>query len=255
MRSIELVSLLRDLAENKKTLYVSGGYGRPLNEENKEFYLNNYAYNRGAARKKKILAADGETYAFDCICLIKAIRCGWNGDRNDPAAGVTYRAAWDLTEKEILDSCSSVSKDFSSAEAILPGEYLWMSGHGGIYLGGGQAVECTPSWKDGVQITSLTDVPGHPDGNGRRWTAHGRLPWVEYDRAYLPAQAPVLTRGCTGKDVARLQRLLTDLGYPLETDGSFGPGTERLLRSFQSDRRLVPDASCGPATWTAILNA
>lgn len=56
-----------------------------------------------------------------------------------------------------------------------------MPGHWGLYIGDGLAVECTPIWGNGVQITAVLNIGSKSGYNVRRWTKHGKLPWVEYD--------------------------------------------------------------------------
>ena len=56
-----------------------------------------------------------------------------------------------------------------------------MSGHIGIYIGDGLAVECTPSWKNCVQVTACNCTKSGYDR--RNWTKHGRLPYVSYTGA------------------------------------------------------------------------
>lgn len=52
-----------------------------------------------------------------------------------------------------------------------------------------------------------------------------------------------------GDDVFTLQERLTELGFDAgRPDGHFGPQTERALKTFQRDMRLVSDGICGPAT-------
>ena len=64
----------------------------------------------------------------------------------------------------------------------------------------------------------------------------------------------LLKRGITGNDVSELQEELKKLGlYDIEIDGSFGPATEKAVRSFQSQNDLVVDGIVGPAT-VARLN-
>jgi N-acetylmuramoyl-L-alanine amidase len=67
----------------------------------------------------------------------------------------------------------------------------------------------------------------------------------------LYMHAPMLR----GDDVSELQRRLNALGFDAgREDGILGPETETALRRFQRERGLVPDAVCGPATITALVN-
>ena len=251
MNNREFADMALRMAERERTLYVNGCYGKRLTEPQKKYYIDHYAYNRGIFRKPKILAAPNDTVGADCICFLKAVIDGWDHEAKDDACGVKYVAAHDLTEKGLLDACGkTVSSDFSE---IMTGEYLYLPGHGGVYIGDGLAVECTPSWKDGVQVTAVENIAKRSDYNGRKWEKHGKLPWVDYTREYLTAPVPVLARGAVGEDVRRLQALLNSFGYGLEADGSFGPATDAAVLAFQKAHRLEPDGSVGPRTWTALL--
>ena len=58
-----------------------------------------------------------------------------------------------------------------------------MDGHIGVYVGGGVVVEATPKWKGGVQRSTLANVSAKlisGTAGSRRWTKHGKLPWVDY---------------------------------------------------------------------------
>ena len=68
-----------------------------------------------------------------------------------------------------------------------------------------------------------------------------------------PVPTRTLKKGCTGNDVKWLQSALTELGYTLTADGSFGSSTRAKVIAFQLDNGLVPDGICGPATRAAIL--
>lgn len=59
---------------------------------------------------------------------------------------------------------------------------------------------------------------------------------------------PVLKEGSVSDDVRQLQEILRDLGYTIDTDGRFGPGTATVLIDWQVKNGLVPDAHAGPAT-------
>lgn len=250
MTNKKLVDICTNIAKERKTLYVNGGFGRNLTEENKKYYINGWSYNRGLLRKPKIQNASYDTYGFDCICLIKAIRMGWNGNTLDPTCGVRYVGAWDITDELMLNECVDVSTNFEKIEA---GEMLWNPGHAGIYIGNGLAVECTPSWSDGVQITGVSNI-GKPVGyNTRKWTKHGKLPWVDYSRCLMSSMVPVLQQGMIGEDVKYLQLILNQRGANLEIDGSFGPATRLEVTSFQKRNELETDGSVGPLTWSALL--
>jgi hypothetical protein len=77
----------------------------------------------------------------------------------------------------MIAKCSGVSTDFSDINKIAVGEVVWLPGHIGIYVGNGLVVECTPAWANCVQFTSLGKIPGY---NSRKWTKHGKLPYVTY---------------------------------------------------------------------------
>ena len=79
---------------------------------------------------------------------------------------------------QMIAKCKEVSTDFSK---IQPGEVVWMSGHIGVYVGDGLAVEATHRWKDGVQRTAVHNIGTIPGYNGRKWTKHGKLPWINYE--------------------------------------------------------------------------
>ncbi len=179
MKSSEFLEKLQDITENYKTLYVMGCFGAPLNSANKERYIKHHPYNTQPQRAAMIRAANGETFGFDCVCLIKGVLWGWNGDtsKNFGGAGYAVNGVPDLTANGMIAVCRDVSTDFGS---IVPGEALWCEGHIGIYIGDGLAVECTPSWKNCVQITSVGNIgvtPGYPT---RNWTKHGKLPYLIY---------------------------------------------------------------------------
>ena len=82
MTNKELAAKLIDVAKNYKTLYVHGCFGAPMTDKNKKRYTQNTDYNRQAARTAKINAASSDTFGFDCVCLIKGILWGWNGDKS-----------------------------------------------------------------------------------------------------------------------------------------------------------------------------
>lgn len=178
MKASEFVKKLEDVAKNYKTLYVLGCFGAPMNSKNKTRYCNNNSYNKQAARTKYIQAATADTFGFDCSGLLKGILWGWCGNKSKTYGGAVYEAngVSDTNANGIIKLCSDISTDFSSIEV---GEAVWIRGHIGVYIGDGLAVECTPRWKNCVQITACNcSKSGY---NTRNWTKHGKLPYIEYD--------------------------------------------------------------------------
>jgi hypothetical protein len=69
----------------------------------------------------------------------------------------------------------------------------------------------------------------------------------------LGDEMPTLRRGDRGKNVRRLQGLLTANGYKTTIDGIFGDDTEDRLYAFQHDHARPADKIAGPITWNALL--
>ena len=173
----QLATKAIDVAKKYKTLYVMGCFGSPMNSTNKTRYCDNHSYNKQAARTSMIKAATADTFGFDCVCLIKGLLWGWNGDKSHTYGGATYTAnnVPDIDADAMIRVCSDVSTDFSKIEI---GEVVWMAGHIGVYVGDGLVVECTPDWDNRVQITACNcSKSGY---NRRNWTKHGKLPYVTY---------------------------------------------------------------------------
>jgi hypothetical protein len=206
-----------------------------------------------------IKAATDSTFGFDCVCLIKGLLWGWNGNRGAVYGGAGYNinGVPDIDCNGMFQACSEQSTDFSK---IAIGEAVWMDGHIGIYIGNGLAVEASPKWKNGVQITACNrDVSGY---NRRNWTKHGKLPYVTYEAAEgaqsatVKVELEILKRGATGAQVKTLQRLLSAFGISIGIwgiDGSFGAATEKAVIAYQKKKGLAQDGIVGAATWGALL--
>ena len=69
----------------------------------------------------------------------------------------------------------------AGAGEIIPGEAVWLSGHIGVYIGGGKVIECSPAFLNRVQVTACLNIGKIAGMNGRKWTKHGRLPYITYD--------------------------------------------------------------------------
>lgn len=171
---------LKNIAANYKTLYVMGCFGAPMSAANKKRYCDNHDYNRQASRQRMINAASEDTFGFDCVCLLKGVMWGWSGDKNAAYGGAKYASNGvpDIGADSMINVCSGISTDFSNIQV---GEAVWVKGHIGLYVGDGLAVECTPAWKNKVQITAVGNIGTKSGYNTRKWTKHGKLPYVEYD--------------------------------------------------------------------------
>lgn len=179
MTSKEFVEIVKRIATDYKTLYIMGCFGGAMHDKNKERYSNNDKYNKQPERTKMIQSASADTFGFDCVGLIKGVLWGWNGNLEKNYGGARYEAndVPDIGANAMIKKCTNVSTDFVKVEI---GEVVWKDGHIGVYIGGGLAVECTPSWENKVQITSCNcDIDGY---NRRNWTKHGKLPYVEYPK-------------------------------------------------------------------------
>lgn len=184
MKVADFLAMLQK-AKSCKTLYVMGGWGFPLNDSNKDRTQSN-SYNCQPERRKKIYAASSDTFSWDCCGTVKGVLWGWYGNPELRNGGAVYgsNGVPDYDAKELMFSgCSEQSKDFSKIEA---GEFLWLDGHCGVYLGDGLAIESTPIWSDGVQITAVANIGKKEGYNSRTWTYHGHLKYVDYSEAPSP---------------------------------------------------------------------
>lgn len=179
MTNTAFAELAKKIAKNYKTLYIMGCFGAPMNNTNKNRYCNNHSFNKKSIRTNKIKNASADTFGFDCVCLIKGILWGWNGNVNKTYGGATYASNGvpDIGADTIMKYCDNVSTNFSNIEV---GELVHMAGHIGIYIGNGLAVECTPIWKDGVQITAVGNIGSKSGYNKRTWVNHGKLKYIDY---------------------------------------------------------------------------
>lgn len=174
MNNWEFAEKVKHILEYR-TLYVNGGWGWPLDAANKVRALMN-SYNAQAIRSYKIEAASRDTFAFDCVCMIKAVLWGWSGKHFDHNGGAKYASNGvpDLNADQMIQACGE-RYDWENIEV---GSVVWVKGHIGVYVGDGMVVEATPIWRDGVQMTSL-NVP-KKGYHYRKWKCWGKLPWVEY---------------------------------------------------------------------------
>lgn len=181
MKNHEFVKKALEIANNADTVYMMGTFGASLTESlilQKAKQYPRY-YSAGRQTYLKNIAANAP-WAFDCVGLIKGILWGWIADRSRSFGGAVYRSnsVPDISANTMAKQCLERN---TAMENILPGEAVYMDGHIGIYIGDGKVVESTLTGKyDGVVITGL---------NERKWTGHGKLPWITYeDGSVSPAE-------------------------------------------------------------------
>lgn len=256
LKAETFVSILKKIANEQKTVYAWGMFGSIITKDVVSTKTKQYPYWYTDHKVSTIFVPlyQSSVWGFDCIGLIKGVLWGWSGDKSKSYGGAVYASNGvpDISADAMIDRCSSISNDMTN---ISVGEYLWMKGHCGIYIGNGKVVESTPKWNNGVQITALT---------ARNWLKHGFLPYVEYGsreevKTSVSVELTVLKKGSKGAEVKTLQRLLNAFGFKgkdgkvLAVDGSHGSNTDYALRSYQGHKGLAVDGCCGKLTWSALL--
>lgn len=99
----------------------------------------------------------------DCSGLIKGTLWGY------PYNGKYRHIYPDVNANTIMSTyCYNKSSNFNN---ITRGEFVWMSGHIGVYIGNGKVCECSPKWENGIQITEVSQ---------RKWKLHAKSKWLDY---------------------------------------------------------------------------
>lgn len=180
LTGIEFAERCISVAKNYTTTYVWGGLGMPITKQTIADKVTQYPLNRSNGYEAKARALIGKhAWMFDCVCLLKAILWGWHGDWSQYFGGAKYASNGvpDISADEMIRRCRDVSTNFNN---ISIGEALWLPGHIGVYVGDGLAVECTPAFAGGVQITAVGNIGRKPGYPFRAWAKHGKLPYVDY---------------------------------------------------------------------------
>jgi peptidoglycan hydrolase-like protein with peptidoglycan-binding domain len=262
LKASRFVSILKNIAKEQKTVYAWGMFGTPITKSTVTGKAKQYPYWYTDSKINSVFApiyrSNSLVWGFDCVGLVKGVLWGWNGDSSKAYGGAVYASNGvpDISADAMINRCSNVSSN--NFNSLGGGEFLWMKGHCGVYIGNGQVVESTPQWNNGVQITNI---------NSRNWLKHGKLPYIEYDaeekveeaRNTVKIELTVLQKGSKGSEVKTLQRLLKALSYKdkngkvLAIDGDFGGNTDYSLRSYQQTKGLSVDGICGLYTWESLL--
>ena len=180
MNNAEAVEKLVELATKYNTVYVNGTVGQPLSCDLIENTINSTSGNTDRAEQNK-KRVPYNYYAFDCSGMVKALFL-WEWDNGE----YKYNENEEVNQSGLWELCPKASRSniFTSYDSIMPGEFLYIEDeHCGMYIGGGYAIECTPKWNSGVQITRVVlDSEPLPDESepARKWDSHGKLPFISY---------------------------------------------------------------------------
>ena len=273
MTGEELARRCAEVANTCRTIYMYACYGFQVTDATiaakARQNLNGWYTQKNINKLRAVANRQPPVWGFDCVNLIKGILWGWTGDVSKEKGGAKYAANGvpDTNADGMIGRCLGVTDDFSE---IAVGEAVWLKGHIGIYVGNGYAVECTPAWDDGVQVTAVWNIGKKAGYNGRYWTKHGKLPWIDYGESEETGEteetetpeyglgARTLKRGCLGEDVMELQAALIRLGFSCGAagaDGDFGSGTQKALIAFQTAAGLEADGIFGSLSLAALKAA
>ena len=273
MNNIELKNKLVDLANNHATVYGYGCWGNKLTESLINAKAKQYNWWYTSVKKNQLLKMTKlgyDVWAFDCVNMIKGILWGWNGDCSKSNGGAVYASNGvpDVSADGMIKLCRELSSDFSNIEI---GEAVWQKGHIGVYIGNGEVIECTPAWKNKVQITKLSQ---------RKWLKHGKLPYITYQTNQNPANTTAntsepflskkgyLKKGDSGKNIEKICQFMHDTfskyGKWLKLDNEkilgnyFGIILESYIKEFQKRAKAEKkyddaiDGCIGPKTLAAL---
>ena len=227
--------------------YWYGTYGQTATRALFEEKLRQYPDKIGKWSKESYMDQLGQR-VHDCAGLIKGYMFS-----ESPNSTPVYNSKYDLSSKGMIDACTEQGSIDTLPEVA--GLILWKSGHVGVYVGNGKAIEAKGHMYGVVETTDT------------KWVKWGRLPWLEYDAAPAPAPAPdmckidlpVCRKGSKNVYVYRIQLILRWLkfkdqnGVDLEIDGSFGSKTTYALNSFKKVAGLPQDGVCDQITWTRLM--
>ena len=171
MNNKEFANKCLEIANKYKTCYASGCFGQKATDSFINDKAKQYPSWYTKSRVNKLKALPDDTRLFDCCGLIKAIQWGF------PNVVYTSNGLKDVNDQGLWDMSKEQSKDFKN---IKVGELLWIKGHVGLYVGDGKTVECTTNWTGNVQITAVSNIGSIKGLKSRKWTAHGKLPFIDY---------------------------------------------------------------------------
>ena len=214
------------LALGNDSIYVYGAFGQELSESLINQKAKQYLYNLPRKGKyKKCLDSAGREYAFDCVGLIKAYLWGGHGN-------VKYNASQDKSANGMLSASKVKGKINTIPET--PGLLVHMSGHIGIYIGGGYVIECTPNTTFAKQDHKAGGVC-KTKLSARKWTSWCECPYITYEKeTSKPATSKPMSKYIQNSRVKSWQVVMNKVyRCGLSQDGSFGPDSQAKANKYQ----------------------
>ena len=235
-----------------------------LNSKSKQYGTPKYSHyveSRMARYKKDI---ENKKVCMDCVGMIKGFfwTNGGEGVLDYIKGGAKFTNKYasngcpDKSANGMLEWCKKQGCKHGEIATLpdVPGILLFSSGHVGVYIGGGYAVEAR-GFAYGVVKTKVKD---------RSWTEWAYMPesLLKYDgsaatvtpdpepeqpttttstllgKRILKRKSPMMT----GSDVKEMQTRLNKLGYSCGTaDGEFGKNTQKGVKAFQKAAKIEVD--------------
>ena len=183
---------------NTKTAYMWGEFGRKITSSTISQKAAQYPSRYTSARQALLKSYIKKGYnGCDCAGLYKWFLWTDGGKKSS----ISYKSATDRSTTGMYNA--AVKKGEISSLPEIPGVILYMKGHVGVYIGNGEAVECTlGAYGDGVVKTKV---------KGRGWTHWLQMPEIDYSEV---DNSPSVVKSITevAKDVI---------------NGKYGNGTAR----------------------------
>lgn len=182
MKASEFVEKAKGLLK-LNTSYLMGGFGCRLG---KDWYDKTYAWNKDNAELiESRTDTDPITFGFDCVCMLKSLWWGFDGNTSKPYGSAVYASngVADMSIASLKKTCPELLNDFNNIEE---GEIVFLgNNHCGVYIGNGEVIESTPAWKCCVQKTLLPwrNSTNYDKLPVRAWDFHGKTNLLEYPAA------------------------------------------------------------------------
>ncbi|KAK2943507.1 putative Exo-glucosaminidase lytG precursor [Blattamonas nauphoetae] len=174
------IALCSHICTDLPTVYMQHSFGCPVTNALLHEKQHKYPSYYTPARMNYFRTHVGKGFwGFDAPGLIKGVLWGWTEDISKPNGGAVVGSnnVPDVGADSLFSRCTDISSDWTN---LLPGEAVWNKGHIGVYLGEKKVAECSASWKNKCQISTISNLGALAGFNTRAWTKHGQLPSVTY---------------------------------------------------------------------------